>query len=71
MSIIKDNEYVKNICKPGTHQCCSYLGVSGLGMECFKESSLKKVIDERRAAGTMNAKEDNCKGYETELNNKN
>lgn len=68
MSIISDMEYIKRVCKAGScSNCCAYLAVSTEGFCCAKEvAALKNVIDSRVAAGTMNAKGDNCQGYQTE-----
>lgn len=55
MSIINDRLYIKDVCKPNTGGCCSYLGAGAGGMECLKENPpFKKIIDERRAANLRN-----------------
>jgi hypothetical protein len=65
MSNITNESHVKDVCKLGQGgHCCSYLGAGADGWECLKESSLKSTIDARRSAGTMNAKGDNCGGFD-------
>lgn len=65
MSLIKDKKHIDKVCRLGQMgKCCSYFGCGTEGFECFKEvKGLKAHIDKRRAAGTMNAKGDNCVGY--------
>lgn len=66
MSIIRDENHVKNICKSkGGISCCSYLGITGNGWECWKESVIKTQIDYKRAKKLMTAKGDNCPGYDS------
>lgn len=65
-----DEIYAKEICKLGMlDKCCSYLAMGQKGFECLKNSGLKSIIDERRAAGTMHAKGDNCKSFLVETTN--
>lgn len=42
--------------------CCSYLAMRR-GFVCLKGTQEQATIDERRQAGTMNAKSDNCTGF--------
>ena len=45
--------------------CCRYLGGSPVGWKCLKlDENLKKLLDDRVASNTMNAKGDNCEGKE-------
>ncbi len=53
--------YVKPMCQPNTECACSFL-IFGDGFECAKGTFMEKLIEERRRAGTMNAKGDNCSG---------
>ena len=55
-------EKVKEICKPGTTECCRYLVVGGDGFECAKHTSLKGILDTRAEVGQMRATGDNCDG---------
>lgn len=58
-----DAEVAKNKCKLGMGaECCSFLGAGTKGLECLKRPPFKKIIVERRKAGTMNAKGNNCSG---------
>lgn len=61
-----DADKVKEICKPNQIDCCSYLAVDPTGFICCKTNSLKFIIDQRRAEGTMRAMGDNCPGYDNE-----
>lgn len=52
-----------NICKIGQgDECCRYLACGADGFECLKNTSLRRLLDERVEFGTMNAKGDNCLG---------
>ncbi len=63
MSHILEKNHVKSICKIGQGSTtCSFLVLSGMGFECIKGTIYQANIAERRAAGTMNAKSDNCSG---------
>lgn len=65
---IKDKEHVKEICKLGKgEECCAYF-VMGPGFMCAKGTTLAYTIELRLAAGTMNAKGDNCQGITEFLN---
>lgn len=59
---------VKSLCKIGQGDaCCRYLTMGSDGWGCAKLSrELRKQIDERVTAGTMNAKGDNCSGKGTD-----
>lgn len=59
---------VKELCQPGTEQCCRYLTMSGgvepgkTGWSCAKLTRLSMVIDMRVDQGTFRATGDNCPG---------
>lgn len=58
---------VKEICKLGLlDKCCSYLASDVNGFCCLKTTTAKSFIDRRRAKGTINAKGDNCFGYDND-----
>ena len=58
-----EKEHITAVCKPGSSECCRYL-VATTAFACAKlEPSLKAEMDRRVAAGTMNAKGDNCPGW--------
>lgn len=51
------------VCKFGKGQAtCSFLIVSGDGLQCLKGSSLESAIRQRRQEDSMGAKGDNCSG---------
>jgi hypothetical protein len=57
-------EYVNATCKMGQgHACCRYLGANADGFACLKHTGLKDMLDARVAHETMNARGDNCPGY--------
>ena len=59
------DDYVKDTCKLGQGgACCAYLMGGPNGLECAKGTHIERVIATRLAAGTMNAKGDNCDGWE-------
>jgi hypothetical protein len=58
------NFYTEMTCKPGKAECCRYLCADGDGWVCAKLTSIGSIIDERVAAGTMNATGDNCEGID-------
>jgi hypothetical protein len=56
-------DHVYKVCKPGENGCCRYLTIHGrTGWCCEKHSFLRRSIDRRVEAGTMNAVGDNCEG---------
>jgi hypothetical protein len=55
-------EYVKEVCKPGTYDCCRYLTMGAKGWSCEKHSEFRPLLDQRVRAGTMRAVGDNCEG---------
>lgn len=58
-----DDAHVKEHCRPGQGDgTCRYLTMSPGGWSCEKHSSLAQYLDARVAAGTINAKGDNCDG---------
>lgn len=62
-------KYVDRVCKMGHGAaCCRYLAAGPRGLECLKLTPmLKKIIDERSAAGLMGAKGDNCDGLTSDV----
>ena len=56
-----DKSQLESLCKLGAEGTCSFL-VFDRCFACAKGSSLEAVIRERREAGTMRAKGDNCQG---------
>lgn len=58
------SEHVRAICRPGTRACCAYLAAYNLpDYFCGKTMpDLRAAIKGRLAAGTMNARGDNCSG---------
>ncbi|TSC81683.1 MAG: hypothetical protein G01um101419_774 [Parcubacteria group bacterium Gr01-1014_19] len=58
-----DDKQVKKVCGLGNKEkTCSFLMMSADGFECAKKTAIEAVINQRRDAGTMNAKGDNCSG---------
>lgn len=59
-----DNNKMKTVCKIGQGKdCCRYLVVGANGFACIKNNKdIKKLLDDRVKANTMNAVGDNCKG---------
>lgn len=56
-------EHLKSVCRFGKgEETCSFLTMSVDGFECAKGTSIEPIITQRRAAGTMVAKGDNCEG---------
>lgn len=57
-------EAVDTVCKIGKGAaCCRYLVAGSEGFECAKfEQSVRLVLDNRAAAGTITARGDNCEG---------
>jgi hypothetical protein len=57
-------ELARSLCRLGTGSpCCRYLAAGAEGFGCLKlDPKLKAKIDARVAAGTFNAKGDNCPG---------
>jgi hypothetical protein len=57
------DETLKNICKLGQgNECCRYLACGADGLECLKNTSARRLLDERVESGAMNAMGDNCLG---------
>lgn len=57
------DEHAKDVCKVGQGaDCCRYIGMGPKGWSCLKHSNMKPFLDGRVAAGTMNARGDNCEG---------
>lgn len=57
-----DDEHARTICKPGSAATCRYLAMDAAGWACVKHHAAATVINARVAAGTMNARGDNCPG---------
>ncbi len=56
-------ERANKVCKIGQREkTCSYLAFSSGGYTCEKGSAFEARIRDRRAAGSMYAKGDNCSG---------
>ena len=57
-------EKIKTLCKPGdgAATCSFLLAGRGARFSCSKGTAFQATIDNRRAAGTMGAKGDNCSG---------
>lgn len=57
--------YVLGTCGLGKMaECCRYLGCGKDGFECLKGGEFQALLDRRAAAKTMNARADNCEGWE-------
>lgn len=58
-----DDEWARTVCAIGQGAaCCRYLTLGGDGWSCAKHGELRYTLDRRAAAGTMNARSDNCTG---------
>lgn len=58
-----NDEWVKNVCKPGTFETCRYLMADSDGWMCAKLSpELRSYLNDRVAKGSMRAVGDNCEG---------
>jgi hypothetical protein len=56
--------HIETVCKVGQGpKCCSYLVLGAGGFGCAKDTSIRKVIEARRNAGTIVAMGDNCDGW--------
>lgn len=56
-------ESVLPLCKMGQGaECCAFLCFGAGGFCCAKRSGIEGIIRQRLAAGTINAKGDNCSG---------
>jgi hypothetical protein len=57
-------EYVEEVCKPGQNEnTCAFLLIAPGGWDCAKSNSgFIKIINDRLAEGSFNAKSDNCPG---------
>jgi len=56
-------EHAETVCKSGKGEiACSFLGLGEGGFSCLKKSSFESAIQERRRAGSIGAKGDNCSG---------
>ncbi len=55
--------HLKEVCQPGTTECCRYLTMGRNGFSCEKHTpEINKLLDARVAAGTIRATGDNCGG---------
>ncbi len=61
-----EDNFVREVCKLGTSQCCRYLICGAEGFICAKLTLMKTILDIRVANGEMNAVGDNCEGEEGE-----
>lgn len=62
------DQWAENVCAIGKGAaCCRYLTMSPKGWECAKHSELATMLDDRVAAGTINARGDNCEGVKPPL----
>lgn len=58
-----DSKTLKEVCKVGSGETtCRFVTVGSKGFECAKHTSVASIINARIAAGTFNAKGDNCEG---------
>lgn len=63
MNKIESETHVNEVCGMGKgEECCAYLAMGTVGLECAKGTELAYHIELRLAMGTMNAKGDNCLG---------
>lgn len=58
--------FARDVCKLGRmEKCCRYLAVGAKGFTCLKGNTiLKAELDERVRENTINARGDNCVGWE-------
>jgi len=62
MGLIKDDNHVKSVCKPGRlAETCRYLLMGPHGWECGKTDPSMKLVIDNKVHG-MTAKADNCEG---------
>lgn len=67
---MKVSKHVSGVCKIGQMAaCCRYLVCGAGGFECVKHTELRELLDSRVAAGTMNARGDNCDGQDMSVLN--
>ena len=67
METIDDETFVKDVCKPGHGaDTCRYLLFGG-DWQCGKHDPIHHTLDARVAAETMNARGDNCNGWNWEV----
>jgi hypothetical protein len=59
--LLTDKE-VKEVCKPGSPDCCRFLVCGAKGFECAKLTELRNTLDFRANIGQMTARGDNCEG---------
>jgi hypothetical protein len=56
-------DYIEAVCRIGQGAlCCRYLTMGADGWHCAKNTPLRRLLDERVAAGAINARGDNCEG---------
>ena len=59
------SDYMKEICKSGCgEETCSYLMMGVNGFECAKGTDLEGILTQRRLAGQMVVRGDNCEGLQ-------
>jgi len=56
------DQHQRDVCKPGTLECCRYITAGAAGLYCEKHTSLKSIIDARVAENSFRAVGDNCEG---------
>ena len=58
-----DDQWTREVCRIGQGEaCCRYLTMAPGGWSCEKHTVLSFTLDARAAAGTINARGDNCPG---------
>jgi hypothetical protein len=55
--------HLKEVCKIGQgNECCRYITVGHMGIQCAKHTGLRRVLDAKVKAGEILAIADNCEG---------
>ena len=55
--------YVREVCRIGQgHACCRYLTMGAGGWDCAKNTSIRRILDERVVMENIVARGDNCPG---------
>lgn len=61
-------QFAHDTCKLGMMaDCCRYLAADKFGLCCLKGTGLQAELDQRAAAGQMNARADNCEGWKNRV----
>lgn len=58
------DQYLKEVCKPGTFECCRYLSCGAKGFQCEKLGPMRGYLDNCVARNEMRAVGDNCEGLD-------